>query len=257
MSCGWSCSSSSTCSSGRSRMHVGAETSPWGVVFYLLLTTMVIASMLLIPAVLGQRHRERTTGERYESGLPPASDLPRRFSIEFYLVAMLFVVFDLESAFIFAWAVAARAPGLDGLHRDRWCSSSCSSPRSPTCGGAGALDWGTSGRRKRRARGLTVTRRVREQSRSEAALQRYWAGRDGRAGAPPVVRRAAAARGLGPRELAVAVQLRPVLLLRRDGHQPHAALRHRALRRRGDPRLAARGRRDGHRRHGVHQDGAR
>ena len=74
--------------------------------------------MLLVPAVLGQRHRERTTGERYESGLPPASDLPARYSIEFYLVAMLFVVFDLESAFVFAWAVVGAAPGLARLRRD-------------------------------------------------------------------------------------------------------------------------------------------
>ncbi len=134
-------------------MHVGAETSPWGVVFYLLLTTMVIASMLLIPAVLGQRHRERTTGERYESGLPPASDLPRRYSIEFYLVAMLFVVFDLESAFIFAWAVVARRLGWTG-YIEMLVFIVLLLAALAYLWRRGALDWGTSGRRKRRARGL-------------------------------------------------------------------------------------------------------
>ncbi len=130
-------------------MLVGAHSSAWGIVFYLLLITMVIASMLLVPAVLGQRHRERTTGERYESGLPPASDLPARYSIEFYLIAMLFVVFDLESAFVFAWAVVARRIGWSGYIEmlvfivllvaalaDLWRR--------------GAREWGTSGRRGRR-----------------------------------------------------------------------------------------------------------
>jgi NADH-quinone oxidoreductase subunit A len=132
-------------------MHVGAETSPWGVFFYLALTAVVLATMLLLPVVLGQRHRERTTGERYESGLPPASDMPRRYSIEFYLVAILFVVFDLEAAFIFAWAVVARHVGwtgytvlavfvgilLAGLAYE-WKT--------------GRLDWGTDARRRRRGR---------------------------------------------------------------------------------------------------------
>ena len=133
-------------------MHVGAETSPWGIVFYLLLTTMVIASMLLIPAVLGQRHRERTTGERYESGLPPASDLPRTYSIEFYLVAMLFVVFDLESAFIFAWAVAARRLGWAG-YIEMLVFIVLLLAGLAYLWRRGALEWGTSARRKR-ARGL-------------------------------------------------------------------------------------------------------
>ena len=132
-------------------MYVGAETSAWGVVFYLLLATVVLATMLLIPTVLGQRHKERTTGERYESGLPPASDLPGRYSIEFYLVAMLFVVFDLEAAFIFAWSVVARQVGWTGYIvvlvfilllvaglAYEWAT--------------GTLDWGTSGRMKRRRR---------------------------------------------------------------------------------------------------------
>jgi len=134
-------------------VHLAAQTSTWGVIFYVLLAGTVIATMLLLPAVLGQRHRERTTGERYESGLPPAGGLPRRYSIEFYLVAMLFVIFDIEAAFVFAWAVVARHVGwtgyivlavfvvilLAGLAYE-WRT--------------GALEWGTSGRRKRAGRTL-------------------------------------------------------------------------------------------------------
>jgi NADH-quinone oxidoreductase subunit A len=126
-------------------------TSAVGVVLYVLLAVVVTASMLLLPLVLGQRHRGRTTGERYESGLPAAGGLPRRFSLEFYVVAMLFVVFDLEAAFLFAWAVSARETGwlgyievvvfvlllLAGLVY-LWAT--------------GALDWGTGGRQRRARR---------------------------------------------------------------------------------------------------------
>jgi NADH-quinone oxidoreductase subunit A len=135
-------------------MYVGAETSVWGVVLYLLLTAVVIASMLLVPAVLGQRHRERTTGERYESGLPPASELPRRYSIEFYLVAMLFVVFDLESAFVFAWAVVARRVGWSG-YIEMLVFILLLLATLAYLWRRGALEWGAAGRRKRRGRGLS------------------------------------------------------------------------------------------------------
>ena len=51
------------------------------------------------------------------SGRP--GPLPRRLSIEFYQVALFFVIFDLEAVFIFAWAVNARSAGLDRLRRGR------------------------------------------------------------------------------------------------------------------------------------------
>jgi NADH-quinone oxidoreductase subunit A len=128
-----------------------AVTSTWGVVIYLLLAASVVATMLLVPAVLGQRHRERTTGERYESGLPPASDLPARYSIEFYLVAMLFVVFDLESAFIFAWAVVARHLGWRG-YIEMLVFVVLLLAALAYLWRRGALDWATSRRRRRPAR---------------------------------------------------------------------------------------------------------
>ena len=95
-------------------MLIAAGTAPWAVAFYVATAVLVLAVMLGVPALLGQRHKGRTTGERYESGLPPAGGLPKRFSISFYLVAILFVVFDLEAAFIFAWVTAAREAGWTG-----------------------------------------------------------------------------------------------------------------------------------------------
>lgn len=51
----------------------------------------------------------------YESGMPPLGDTRERFSVKFYLVAMLFIVFDIETVFMIPWGVAFRRLGLFGL----------------------------------------------------------------------------------------------------------------------------------------------
>jgi NADH-quinone oxidoreductase subunit A len=51
----------------------------------------------------------------YESGMPPLGDTRDRFSVKFYMVAMLFIVFDIETVFMIPWAVAFRQLGLFGL----------------------------------------------------------------------------------------------------------------------------------------------
>jgi NADH-quinone oxidoreductase subunit A len=62
--------------------------------------------MIGLSYVLGERHTGRVTGEPYESGIMPTGPAWIRFDVKYYLVAMFFVIFDLESIFIFAWAVA-------------------------------------------------------------------------------------------------------------------------------------------------------
>ncbi|MBF6647748.1 NADH-quinone oxidoreductase subunit A [Methylobacter sp. BlB1] len=65
---------------------------------------------------LGQRHRaNRDTDEQFESGVVPAGDVHVRFSIQFYLLAIFFVIFDMESVFLFAWSVALRESGWTGF----------------------------------------------------------------------------------------------------------------------------------------------
>jgi NADH-quinone oxidoreductase subunit A len=64
--------------------------------------------------VLGQRHSERATGDVYEGGIVSTGSARVRLSVKFYLVAMFFVIFDLEAVFLFAWAVAARELGWAG-----------------------------------------------------------------------------------------------------------------------------------------------
>jgi NADH-quinone oxidoreductase subunit A len=59
-------------------------------------------------------HCDRATNSPYESGIVSEGSARVRLSAKFYLVAMFFVVFDLEAVFIFAWAVAARKVGWAG-----------------------------------------------------------------------------------------------------------------------------------------------
>ncbi len=70
--------------------------------------------MIALSFFLGQRHSGRTTGEPYESGVPPTGPARAQFDVKYYLVAMLFVIFDVEAIFIFAWALRAKDLGWPG-----------------------------------------------------------------------------------------------------------------------------------------------
>ena len=86
----------------------------WPFIVYALLTVAIAAGMLLVSHFVGPRHRDRATGEPYESGVLPTGSARLRLSIQFYLTAILFVIFDLELVYIFAWAVAIRELGWEG-----------------------------------------------------------------------------------------------------------------------------------------------
>lgn len=86
----------------------------WSLGLYVLAVVVLLGGMLGLSWVLGERHREPATGERYESGILPTGDSRLRFAPQYYLVAMLFVIFDVEAAFLFAWAVAAEEVGWVG-----------------------------------------------------------------------------------------------------------------------------------------------
>jgi NADH-quinone oxidoreductase subunit A len=86
----------------------------WPLAVYFLLVILVVGSIIALSYFLGERHKERTTGEPYESGVPVTGSARLRMSVKFYLVAMFFVIFDVESIFIFAWAVSFRQLGWAG-----------------------------------------------------------------------------------------------------------------------------------------------
>ena len=81
---------------------------------YLVAVLLVVAALIAVSYVLGERHRERATDEAYESGIPPTGSARLRISAKFYLMAMFFVIFDLGAAFVFAWAIEVRRLGWTG-----------------------------------------------------------------------------------------------------------------------------------------------
>jgi NADH-quinone oxidoreductase subunit A len=83
----------------------------WPLLVYAAAVFVLVAGMLGLSYVLGERHKQKATGEPYESGIPPTGSGRLRFDVKFYLIAMFFVVFDLEAAFLFAWAIAFRDLG--------------------------------------------------------------------------------------------------------------------------------------------------
>jgi NADH-quinone oxidoreductase subunit A len=81
---------------------------------YFGIVLLLAVVLLAASALLGERHHERATDLPYESGVVSTGSARLRFGVSFYLVAVFFVVFDLEAAFLFAWAVALRAIGWAG-----------------------------------------------------------------------------------------------------------------------------------------------
>ena len=76
------------------------------------LAVLVMAAIMVVSAyILGPRKRGPADPSPFESGILPIQEIHIRFPVQFYVVAMLFVIFDLEMVFVFAWAVAARSAG--------------------------------------------------------------------------------------------------------------------------------------------------
>ncbi|MBI2360817.1 MAG: NADH-quinone oxidoreductase subunit A [Deltaproteobacteria bacterium] len=76
---------------------------------------VVVLSLLLIAHMLGPKKTSPVKSEPFESGNPPRGDARIRFSVKFYLVAMLFLIFDIEVVFLYPWAILFRELGMLGL----------------------------------------------------------------------------------------------------------------------------------------------
>jgi NADH-quinone oxidoreductase subunit A len=93
--------------------------SPWapGVFSLALFTAMVvilIGIVLFLSAWLGVKRPQPEKQRPYESGVIPTGSARLRYPVPFYLVAIFFLIFDVEGAYIFSWAVAARDLGWTG-----------------------------------------------------------------------------------------------------------------------------------------------
>src|SRR5437868_303522 len=78
------------------------------VLLQVLIAMLVAAGMLGASYVLGKRVRNKVKDMPYECGITPVGDARQRFSVKFYLVAMLFILFDIEAIFLYPWAVVYR-----------------------------------------------------------------------------------------------------------------------------------------------------
>jgi NADH-quinone oxidoreductase subunit A len=79
---------------------------PYLPVFLQLLVAGAIATgMVVLSAIIGHRKFSRVKMQPYECGITPTGNAQHRFSVKFYLVAMLFILFDVEAIFLIPWAV--------------------------------------------------------------------------------------------------------------------------------------------------------
>ena len=119
----------------------------WPVAVYFLAVIILILGMLGISYVLGERHRGHATDEPYESGLPVTGSARQRITARFYMVAVFFVLFDLESIFIIAWAVSMRELGWAG-YLEILIFIGVLMAALVYIWRLGVLDWGSRGRKK-------------------------------------------------------------------------------------------------------------
>jgi len=106
------------------------------------------AGMLVVSYVLGPRQRRDRTAQPYESGMTPTGPARPRVAVDFYLVAVLFIIFDLEAIFVFAWATAVREVGW-AAYFEMLLFTAILIAGLAYLWREGALDWGPSAERRR------------------------------------------------------------------------------------------------------------
>jgi NADH-quinone oxidoreductase subunit A len=85
------------------------------VLIFLLVAAIFPVAVLAIAAVIRPSSYDKTKAEAYECGVPPSGEARSRYPVRFYILAVLFVVFDVEAIFLFPWAVKYRALGMFGF----------------------------------------------------------------------------------------------------------------------------------------------
>ncbi len=85
------------------------------LILYAILVIFLPAVIIIMSYFLGERHKELSTDEPYESGIIPTGDARVRFPEHFYMIAVFFVIFDLETVFLITWAISLRKAGWAGF----------------------------------------------------------------------------------------------------------------------------------------------
>jgi|ERR1700677_402883 NADH-quinone oxidoreductase subunit A len=87
----------------------------WGVAIYVVAVFGLVGLMLGASYLLGGRDHGRAKSEPFESGAVSVGSAQLKMPAKFYLVAMFFVIFDVEAVFLYAWAVSVRQNGWTGF----------------------------------------------------------------------------------------------------------------------------------------------
>jgi NADH-quinone oxidoreductase subunit A len=93
--------------------------TPWepgflSLIIYAVLVLILVAALLFLSGWLGEKKREAEKPVPFECGIVPTGSAGFRYPISFYLVAVFFLIFDVEAVYIFSWAVAAEPLGWPG-----------------------------------------------------------------------------------------------------------------------------------------------
>lgn len=78
------------------------------LLIHFLVTGVIATAIVSLSWLIGQRKPTRAKLSPYECGMTPVGDTRERFSVKFYLVAMCFIIFDVEAVFLYPWAVILR-----------------------------------------------------------------------------------------------------------------------------------------------------
>jgi len=73
-----------------------------------ILAVLVAGALITLSFVLGKRVKDKVKDSPYECGITPTGSARERFSVKFYLVAIVFILFDIEAVFLYPWAVVYR-----------------------------------------------------------------------------------------------------------------------------------------------------
>ncbi|WP_425972924.1 NADH-quinone oxidoreductase subunit A [Aeromonas caviae] len=87
----------------------------WAFTAYVIGAICICLTMIGLAALLGGRAYGRAKNKPFESGVDSVGNARLRFSAKFYLVAMFFVIFDVEALYLFAWSVSVRESGWVGF----------------------------------------------------------------------------------------------------------------------------------------------
>ncbi len=125
-------------------------TSPefWSIASYVFATLVLCGIMIGLSAMLGGKSGARARNEPFESGVVSASPERLRLSAKFYLVAVFFVIFDVEALFLYAWAISLRESGWAGF-AEAFTFIAILVVSLFYLARIGALDWAPQSRRRR------------------------------------------------------------------------------------------------------------